>query len=987
MMLLGSPAGAAPAKTAEPLVLPRPQEMTLTGKRIPLVRGGKPVAVLVVEGSSERARFAARWLGDAVQSASGAILPVRETLPAAGGAIRFCAPRGAAAQALARRFRLNFSHSPDPGQAYAVVPEAGGQRLSVVAPSDQGLVYAAYTLAQLLVGREGSCSLREARIFDYPAVPVRGLLWIRGDDAYRHRYSQWAANWKLNCYTWYVTWNQPLSAAYREILRDCAIRGMTLVPTISWFQNTELRYSRPEYVEPMLARVREALEAGAGAFGFNFDDNPLRLFGEDEQAYPSLIAAQADLMQRVHAITAPAGADIFFCPTVYWKPYGGAQGNSLAAQYDYVRGMGRLFPKTVKPFTTTLSREWADEYQREVRRKPVFWHNFFPNDMADWKLYFEPYPRFPKELVARSDGAFVLGGWQTEWWKVNYLTFACNTWNPSRPCTLSDAFRKLWPAEAAALTRCALLLGGHDQPAPTIEGWPDHPHQQLRTEGFFNEPPTPENLKRLEEKEQRAAEAETLALGIEQRGRLPKEMARELVVAARRMKRNYQMALAAARVRQMEESGERGRLMSAETLALIDEALAAGAELERLVDSVGWPKGQASDLALQSYFTSLRQRVASGQGATPRLTAVRCTEPPHLDGQLDEPAWQRAPRTTPFYVIEGTPQPATQQTEARVLFDDTSLYLAFVCHEDQMDRLKTEFTGRDQAVWEDDALEIFIDPLRDRKNYFHLVASASGVQFDERVEDGRKDVDWNGEWQVATARAADGWTAEIAIPFRTLGMAAPTATQRIGLNLAREEVPHGEVSAWAITFGSFHQPGMFGDLAFGEEKEVIWIEAESVARTNFLYGVQLATAREEARGTYGTGYLNLNVAHPGGPAGDPPDGSDSWVAEWHFECPQAGEYALWVLGSDEVSGQASWRLDEGAEYPERRAAKVPVAPGYARPLELGHWHRVALGGDTVKLTEGKHRLTLRVRAEDPALSKRCGYFIDSLVLAPPGWQP
>ena len=192
--------------------------------------------------------------------------------------------------------------------------------------------------------------------------------------------------------------------------------------------------------------------------------------------------------------------------------------------------MGRLFPKTVKPFTTTLSREWADEYQREVRRKPVFWHNFFPNDMADWKLYFEPYPRFPKELVARSDGAFVLGGWQTEWWKVNYLTFACNTWNPSRPCTLSDAFRKLWPAEAAALTRCALLLGGHDQPARrSMAGSPPAaPHR-----GFFNEPPTPENLKRLEEKEQRAAEAETLALGIEQRGRLPRRW-RELVVAARR---------------------------------------------------------------------------------------------------------------------------------------------------------------------------------------------------------------------------------------------------------------------------------------------------------------------------------------------------------------------------------------------------------------------------------------------------------------------
>ena len=303
-----------------------------------------------------------------------------------------------------------------------------------------------------------------------------------------------------------------------------------------------------------------------------------------------------------------------------------------------------------------------------------------------------------------------------------------------------------------------------------------------------------------------------------------------------------------------------------------------------------------------------------------------------------------------------------------------------------MDRLKTEFTGRDQAVWEDDALEIFIDPLRDRKNYFHLVASASGVQFDERVEDGRKDVDWNGEWQVATARAADGWTAEIAIPFRTLGMAAPTATQRIGLNLAREEVPHGEVSAWAITFGSFHQPGMFGDLAFGEEKEVIWIEAESVARTNFLYGVQLATAREEARGTYGTGYLNLNVAHPGGPAGDPPDGSDSWVAEWHFECPQAGEYALWVLGSDEVSGQASWRLDEGADTgapcrdsASRARLRPPAGAGPLAPRRPRRRHSEADRGKAPPHAA-------RARGRSGAL-QALRLLHRLLVLAPPGWQP
>ncbi len=969
---------------AAPLVLPHPQEMALSGEKLPLVSDGVAVGAIVVGSGSEAGRFAAQWLNDRMKALCGVTLPVVSEPPSERTCILLHRPDSVRSRRLLREAGVDLSVAPDPSQAYVVLTQ--GSTVHVVSPADTGLVYAGYTLAQLLSGTRGHCDIAAARIFDYPAAPVRGMLWIRGDDGYRHRYSQWAASFKMNAYTWYIPWNQPLSAQFREILADCRLRGMTLIPTISWFQNTTLRYSKQEFVEPMLARVKEALDAGAGAFGFNFDDVPLRVFEEDEAVYDSLIAAQADLLNKVHAITGPAGASIFFTPTIYWKPYPGAQGNSLEDQYTYVRGMGERFPADTKTFTTTLSREWADEYVEVTGRKPVFWHNFFPNDMIGWKMYFEPYPRFSEELVSRSQGAFVLGGWQTDWWKVNYLTFACNTWNPRRPCTLTEAFTHLFPREGGKLAEYAVLLGGHDEPAEELMWGEDHPHKTLELQSFLNLEPTAENLAALRKRLENAEAAEAIAADIATRDEVPAAMAKELGAAATRMKLNYKMALTATLVRQMEQAGERNKLASEETQRLVEEAFDAGDELERLMASVGWPAEKAGDVVLRSYFESLRDRLASGQGATPRMTALECAESPLIDGRLDEHGWARASVSTPFYLIEGKPRPATQQTEVRVLYDDSALYLGFVCHESGMDALRTQMTRRDDMVWEDDCIEIFIDPLRNRKDYLHFIASAAAVIFDEKVTDGKKDSEWNGGWTVATQRAEDRWTAEVAIPYADLGIDRPAATDRLGFNVTREEVPHEEVSAWALTFGSFHQPGMFGDLAFGQEAELVWIEAESVAKTNFLYGVQLASKRPEARGTNGTGYLNLNVAHEGGPSGDTPDGAPDWFARWEFDVPRDGAYALWLLGSDGISGLACWQLDDGAPQPERRKTSAPTAVTYPRPLNLGNWHLLDVDG-LGELSAGRHALTLRVRAEDPAESKRCGYFIDTLVLAPVGWRP
>ena len=152
-----------------------------------------------------------------------------------------------------------------------------------------------------------------------------------------------------------------------------------------------------------------------------------------------------------------------------------------------------------------------------------------------------------------------------------------------------------------------------------------------------------------------------------------------------------------------------------------------------------------------------------------------------IDGLLDETAWRDAPMASGFRQqepFEG--EPATEITEVRVLFDDATLYVGVMARDGspeeviarilQRDKLmemdfegKPEFTG-------DDAVVIILDPFHDHRNAVALGTNPNGAEFDALITDeGREfNVDWRGVWEVAARRTPEGWSAEFAIPFRSL---------------------------------------------------------------------------------------------------------------------------------------------------------------------------------------------------------------------------
>ena len=90
--------------------------------------------------------------------------------------------------------------------------------------------------------------------------------------------------------------------------------------------------------------------------------------------------------------------------------------------------------------------------------------------------------------------------------------------------------------------------------------------------------------------------------------------------------------------------------------------------------------------------------------------------------------------------------------------------------------------------------------------------NAAGATYEGK----EKDAKWNGKWDAKTGWPAEGWTAEVLIPWETLGGKPPAGT-KMGFNVARNRVVgrkpgDPEDSMWSPTFGTAHNPERFGTL-------------------------------------------------------------------------------------------------------------------------------------------------------------------------------
>jgi len=181
----------------------------------------------------------------------------------------------------------------------------------------------------------------------------------------------------------------------------------------------------------------------------------------------------------------------------------------------------------------------------------------------------------------------------------------------------------------------------------------------------------------------------------------------------------------------------------------------------------------------------------------PSITALRVTEPPVLDGRMDDAAWKQAQVAGPLrqeQPNEGAP--ATERTEFRVVYTSEALYIGLWCFDREPEKILSRLMARDSPIPKDDAIAIALDTFLDRRNGYWFMINPNGAQADALITN-NTDIndDWDGVWSVAARIDSEGWKAELELPFKSISFNPETEVW--GLNISRHIRRKQEWDRWS----------------------------------------------------------------------------------------------------------------------------------------------------------------------------------------------
>ena len=223
---------------------------------------------------------------------------------------------------------------------------------------------------------------------------------------------------------------------------------------------------------------------------------------------------------------------------------------------------------------------------------------------------------------------------------------------------------------------------------------------------------------------------------------------------------------------------------------------------------------------LSSVATAMSQPAASAvapSGTANVATATRAPEAPTLDGDvIGDPAWAQATPITTFWQEQPNEgQPASERTEVRIIFTADTLYIGAVMYDSDPSGIIVSDARRDSALDDSDSFQMIVDTYRDRQNGFVFGTNPAGIEYDGQVTNegqgggglgqGQRqsggsgsgfNINWDAAWTVRSKISEHGWSAEFAIPFRTLRYPASTS-QTWGVNFQRNIRRKNERAYWA----------------------------------------------------------------------------------------------------------------------------------------------------------------------------------------------
>ena len=202
----------------------------------------------------------------------------------------------------------------------------------------------------------------------------------------------------------------------------------------------------------------------------------------------------------------------------------------------------------------------------------------------------------------------------------------------------------------------------------------------------------------------------------------------------------------------------------------------------------------------------------------------------NIDGILVERSWKLAKDID--LTLTDSHTPPIFGTKTKLLWDDSCLYVSFQCADDGV---YAEKIKKNDALWQEEAVEVFLDFEGEGKRYVEIEVNPLNTVFDKFMNGIRKPLpvsQWDSGVRTAVHQVTGvvngdstivGWTVELAFPFEALKdkcHVPPRSGDEWRINLYRvKHRPVMEFSAWSPTNSiDFHQPDKFGVLIFSDKE-------------------------------------------------------------------------------------------------------------------------------------------------------------------------
>jgi hypothetical protein len=200
----------------------------------------------------------------------------------------------------------------------------------------------------------------------------------------------------------------------------------------------------------------------------------------------------------------------------------------------------------------------------------------------------------------------------------------------------------------------------------------------------------------------------------------------------------------------------------------------------------------------------------AGTGTAKAIQIVRTDTAPVIDGRLDEAVWSRAAVVDDMHQILPTEYgDPSEATIVYLLYDQNFLYVGARMRHEQMPMLATRLR-QGENYWGDDLFAVMLDTFNDHRNGYRFQVNSNGVRMEALFQDTTRELwDWSGIWEARVNKDTDSWTAEFAIPFKTISF--DPANDTWGINFRRDIGYADERTGW-VSYNRTQNPANFGEI-------------------------------------------------------------------------------------------------------------------------------------------------------------------------------